>query len=164
MHTKYQLDLVGYDGQYTFGLWVIEPGGQSIKIGGIIQSDPNVGYYASFGDPQWCLHACSWGLTPGYVDPSRIYKDADDMRISNGNNDNGRHKMIGLEKEEMMIISDINNGELKQLGIDWEYILFVSMGMMIIFGLCAIGYFKCYGDEAPNYKLINSCCSEYISV
>ena len=51
----------------------IEPGGQSIKIGGII-NDPNVGYYASFGDPQWCLHACSWGLPPGYVDPNRVYK------------------------------------------------------------------------------------------
>merc|ERR1719229_588895 len=74
VHTKYQLDLVGYNGDYTFGLWVIEPGGQSIKIGGII-SDPTVAYFAPFGDPQWCRKECDFGLVQGTVDPSHVYTD-----------------------------------------------------------------------------------------
>ena len=51
-------------------------------------------------------------------------------------------------------MSDVNNDGLKQLGIDWGYIMVVSIGMVVIFGLCAIGYFKCYGDESPKLIIV----------
>eukprot|EP01083_Nonionella_stella_P046674 124960_1 len=83
-YIKHQLDEVygdqGYPGVYTFGLWVIEPTGQSIKIGGVI-SDPQVGYYANTNDPQWCPRECNWGLRVGEVDPSHVYTNDVDHDI-----------------------------------------------------------------------------------
>merc|ERR1712217_603153 len=80
-HTKSQLDKIGFDEdlEFTNGMWVIEPTGQSIKIGGIITVDEDVNKYASMGDPQWCLNPCNFGLEFGTVDPEKVYVDPDEM-------------------------------------------------------------------------------------
>merc|ERR1719361_487938 len=78
-HTKQQLDLVGYSGEYTNGLWVIEPTGTTLKIGGVL-SDSKVAYFASIPDTNWCPVECNFGLQPGKVDPSHIFTD--DLRFS----------------------------------------------------------------------------------
>jgi len=82
VHTRAQLDEVGFTGNYTFGLWIIEPGGQSIQTGGII-NDPEFSYYASAGSPQWCVWPCDHDLVAGTVDPSRIY-GIDEFNARNG--------------------------------------------------------------------------------
>eukprot|EP01084_Bolivina_argentea_P038519 71234_1 len=79
VHTKYSLDSIGYAGEYTYGLWVVEPTGLSIQIGGII-NDAQVTFFAAIGDPQWCPHDCPFGLVQGTVDKTHIYMD--DLRFS----------------------------------------------------------------------------------
>ena len=71
-HTKLLLEAMDYHGEYTFDLWLIEPTGQSLKMGGIV-SDPDVAVYADMADPQWCKQDCLWGLEEGHVDESRVY-------------------------------------------------------------------------------------------
>lgn len=82
VHTRAQLDEVGFTGNYTYGLWIIEPGGQSIQTGGII-NDEEFSYYASAGSPQWCVWPCDHDLVAGTVDPSRIY-GIDEFTARNG--------------------------------------------------------------------------------
>ena len=159
IHTKYLLDKTGFDGEYTFGLWVIEPGGHAFKIGGIL-SDPNVGYYASFGDPQWCVRECSWGLKPGFVDMTYKYEDAEDLRFS-GSYDTGKkskHNQLEFVSNEKII--DNANNWLKNR----DFMNIVIGGCMIFIGLCLIGYYFCFMFIERKNAFNNCCCNEYISV
>jgi len=71
-HTKLLMEAMDYHGEYIFDMWMIEPTGQSLKMGGIV-SDPDVATYADMADPQWCKQECQWGLEEGHVDNTHVY-------------------------------------------------------------------------------------------
>lgn len=72
-YTKSQLEQIGYSGDYVFGLWVMEPTGQTVQVGGVL-SDEEVAEKAPLWDSNWCEHECDFGLVKGIVDPAHIYE------------------------------------------------------------------------------------------
>merc|ERR1712013_65251 len=83
VHTRGQLDAVGFEGNWTFGLWLIEPGGQSVQTGGIIE-DRYFEEMASQGSPQWCVWPCEHGLEVGTVDETMVYGYAQHQQKEQG--------------------------------------------------------------------------------
>merc|ERR1719361_74910 len=113
-HTKQQLDLVGYSGEYTNGLWVIEPTGQTLKIGGVL-SDSKVAYFASIPDTNWCPVECNFGLQPGKVDPAHIFSD--DLRFSQ-------------HDDELNQFAKLENVKVSEYGNE-NYYIAVLIGMIL---------------------------------
>ena len=126
-YIKHQLDLIAYTGEYTFGLWLIEPSGQSIKLGGVI-SDPSVAMYAGTNDPQWCEHECHWGLKNGVVDPSHVYVD------------DARRMHLNVNR-----IQIVEKGDDMYIGVG------VILCVLIIFA-AAIYYKHCVGNEKEQHE------------
>lgn len=62
-------------GPYTHQLWIIDPTGYSIQIGGIL-SDSAVDIRAPQSSPQWCPKQCLFGEEPGTVDPNRVWTES----------------------------------------------------------------------------------------
>merc|ERR1719419_1050366 len=131
-HTKLLMEAMDYDGEYIFDLWLIEPTGLSLKMGGIVE-DPEVAYYADFADPQWCPKECDFGLKAGAVDPSHIYdgigiarREMEGKGASNVNVE----MMQGLpdQKAKVQYLFYVIFGALM--------IILVALMGMISFGLC----------------------------
>ena len=84
-HSKSQLESIGYEGTFTFAVWVIDPTGQTIQIGGTL-TDSEVIRNAPLFDHQ-CGAECSDGMEPGSVDPDQIY---------GGNGDNSVRMLLNI--------------------------------------------------------------------
>merc|ERR1712083_306576 len=50
-----------YQGEFTFDLWLIEPGGQTLQLGGQLQ-DAEVSEYAPFAASEMCSQECDFGF------------------------------------------------------------------------------------------------------
>ena len=134
-HTKSQLDKIGFDEdiEFTNGMWVIEPTGQSIKIGGIITVDEDVNQYASMGDPQWCLNPCNFGLEFGTVDADKVYVDPDD--------DGKEQESIFVEAPLTLAGKEVNSNMLwgMCLGIAGAVIVLIATVSYYVDKYCCVG-------------------------
>lgn len=147
-YLKHQLDLIEYDGEYTFGLWIIAPNGQSIKMGGVI-SEPSVAMYAGTNDPQWCEHECHWGLQKGLVDPNHIYVETMEeetntkskMKLKMNKNHKVNNRNLNVESNEMVVVVDKGDN------------MYIGLGMIVcvIMIFSAVFYYKhCVDDAGVN--------------
>jgi len=75
VYTKSRLEQIGYDGDYVFGMWLVDPTGQTVQVGGVL-SDEEVAEKAPFWDSNWCEHECDEGMVKGIVDADHIYETA----------------------------------------------------------------------------------------
>jgi len=125
MHIKAQLNAVGFEGQYTYGLRLIEPTGQVISVGGVISenSDPHVAYFAPMEDPAECLNECEFGLHPGKVNPLQVYGSMQGML----NPDGSLISDVGREKTPLEKLHDKNFMISLLVGGGVIFVLFVGM-------------------------------------
>ena len=98
VYTKSRLDQIGFDGDYVFGLWIVEPTGQTIQIGGVL-SDKEVAERAPSWDPNWCQQECDDGIMPGTVDPTHIYGVEGNVKVIPMVED-GEHSVVESAEDE----------------------------------------------------------------
>jgi len=124
MHIKAQLNAVGFEGQYTYGLRLIEPTGQVIAVGGVISenSDPHVAYFAPMENPAECPNECEFGLHAGHVEPWEVYGDPDGLL-----NPDGTLISDGRQKTQMEIWHEQNFMISLCVGGGVIFVLFVAM-------------------------------------
>lgn len=127
---KAELEALGYtDIEYTFGMWVIEPTGQSIAVSGLV-TDSDMATYAPYADPQWCEDECDWGLEKGTVDPSHVYVDTE-------------QKQSGLIGDKLMEWMYYGEGTLPRFmqhdTMEKHIASFVFFAMMAFVVICNIG-------------------------
>jgi len=140
VHTRGQLDAVGFQGNWTFGLWVIEPGGQSVQTGGII-SDKEMAQLAFQGSPQWCVWPCENGLEPGKVDETMVYGYEQHQREKEGEGAQG--------KESVLVVRE---GVRESEGVDVDVVVAVSVAVL---GCAIVGnVLLCVFSRNSKYTLV----------
>ena len=116
-----------YLGEYTYGIWLIEPTGLAIQLGGQM-SDPEVAKYAPFADPQWCHQECDFGLEAGEVDPEHLY-EGDKVHLTQ--HDSVMDNIHGTKERQM--IADA----MKYI----IYTIIIILTLMICYGVM---YYCCF--------------------
>eukprot|EP01084_Bolivina_argentea_P038520 71236_1 len=151
-YIKHQLELINYNGQYTFGMWVIQPNGQSIKMGGVI-SDPNVALYANTNDPQWCPKECNWGLVQGKVDMTHVYIDDEKYYLN---------KYMNVDID---IYDDISNEIVVKYTHHRSYVIYVIfIVILIVFMFLVFHYLWYYVCDKPTVNIRDCDCDQYIPI